>query len=121
MSAHPVDIGDLPNDVLFSCYADLLPLNRATVQKHWRERYPFFVRRKSGLFVLVKEADLWLDQRGKRLFSEALLAAKRKRNPGWLAAGDVKLVAPTLTLTAPSTATIKSDFDSRVGALVVEA
>lgn len=105
MSAHPVDIGDLPGEVLFSCYADLLPLNRATVQKHWRERYPFLVRRKCGLIVLVKEADLWLDQRGKRLFSEALLAAKRKRNPGWLPAGDVRVGATTLTMAMPSTAT----------------
>lgn len=105
MSAHPVDVGDLPSEVLFRCYADLLPLNQVTVQKHWRERYPFFVRRKSGLFIQVKQVDVWLDQRGKPLFSQALLDAKRKRNPGWIPAGDGKAGATALPLTVPSTAT----------------
>lgn len=106
MSAHPVDVGDLPSEVLFRCYADLLPLNQVTVQKHWRERYPFFVRRKSGLFIQVKQVDVWLDQRGKPLFSQALLDAKRKRNPGWLPAGDAgKVGATTLPAMAPTKAT----------------
>lgn len=102
---HPCDSGDLPAEVLFRCFSDLLPLNTTTVRKNWKERYPFFVRRKTGLCVDVKAADLWFDQRGERLFSQALLDHKRAINPGWHPAGDVKVGATTLTLTVPSKAT----------------
>lgn len=105
MSAHPVDTGDLPPEVLFRCFANLLPLNAGTVRKNWKERYPFFVRRKTGLCVDVKAADIWFDQRGERLFSQALLDHKRSINPGWVPAGGVKVGATTLTLTVPSKAT----------------
>lgn len=80
-SLHPVDSGDLPAEVLFRCFANLLPLNAATVRKNWKERYPFFVRRKTGLCVDVKAADIWFDQRGERLFSQALLDHKRSMVP----------------------------------------
>lgn len=103
---HPCDLGDLPTEVLFRNFANLLPLNAATVRKNWRERYPFFVRRKTGLCVDVKAADLWLDQRGERLFSQALLNHKRAINPGWVPAGDVsKVGATTLPAMAPTRAT----------------
>lgn len=106
MSAHPVDTGDLPPEVLFRFFANLLPLNAGTVRKNWKERYPFFVRRKTGLCVDVKAADIWFDQRGERLFSQALLDHKRSINPGWVPAGGVgKVVAPTLSTMAPTRAT----------------
>jgi hypothetical protein len=105
-SSHPCDTGDLPYEVLFRCFANLLPLNAATVRKNWRERYPFFVRRKTGLCVDVKAADVWFDQRGERLFSQALLDHKRSKNPGWVPAGDVsKEGATTLPAMAPTKAT----------------
>lgn len=105
LNQHPCDSGDLPAEVLFRCFSDLLPLNTSTVRKNWKERYPFFVRRKNGLCVDVKAADLWLDQRGQRLFSQALLDHKRAINPGWQPAGDVKVGATTLTKMAPTNAT----------------
>ena len=109
-SLHPCDSGDIPAEVLFRCFANLLPLNAATVRKNWKERYPFFVRRKTGLYVDVKAADFWFDQRGERLFSQALLVHKRSINPGWVPAGDAgKVVAPTLPATAPTKST---EFDS---------
>lgn len=114
---HPCDSGDLPAEVLFRCFANLLPLNAETVRKNWKERYPFFVRRKTGLCVDVKAADHWLDQRGERLFSQALLDHKRAINPGWHPAGDVKVVAPALTLTVPSTAT-ESDSAGKTDEMV---
>lgn len=105
-SLHPCDLGDLPREVLFRCFAELLPLNRSTVRKNWKERYPFLVRRKTGLCVDVKLADLWFDQRGKRLFSQALLDHKKAVNPGWVPAGDAsKLGATTLPTMVPTKAT----------------
>lgn len=111
---HPCDLGDLPAEVLFRCFAKLLPLNASTVQKNWKERYPFFVRWKNGLCVDVKAADHWLDQRGERLFSQALLDHKRAKNPGWHPAGDIsKVGATTLSTMAASKA---SEVDSAVDA-----
>ena len=108
-SLHPCDSGDLPSEVLFRYFAELLPLNAATVRKNWKERYPFFIRRKTGLCIDVKAADLWFDQRGEKLFSQLLLAHKKAKNPGWQPAGDGKVVAPTLPLMAPTKA---AKFDS---------
>ena len=67
---------------------------------------PVFVRRKTGLCVDVKAADVWFDQRGDRLFSQTLLDHKRAVNPGWVPVGDVsKAGATTLPTMAPTKAT----------------
>ena len=94
-SCHPCDCGDLPTHVLYRAFTDLLPMSKESIRKNWRQRYPFFSRKKEGLLVDVKAADLWLDQRGKKLFSQALLEKKRERNPDWRPVGDfAEAVAP---------------------------
>lgn len=86
---HPVDLGDLPPTIRLNAALAALPLEPRTIANHWRERYSSWVRRdKSGLFVLIKEADTWLDERGLQLLSPRLLKEKRNRNPGWVPAGD---------------------------------
>ena len=117
-SLHPCDTGDLPKEVLFRCFAELLPLNKSTVRKNWKDRYPFFIRRKTGLCIDVKAADIWFDQRGERLFSQALMDHKRAINPGWYPAGVFgKVVAPTLQTMVPSKAT-EVDFAAKTGEMV---
>jgi hypothetical protein len=116
-SLHPCDIGDLPGEVLFRCFSQLLPLNASTVRKNWKERYPFFVRRKTGLCIDVKAADIWFDQRGERLFSQLLLAHKKAKNPDWQPAGGGKVGATTLPLMAPAKAT-EVDSAAETGEMV---
>ncbi len=86
---HPCDSEDVPAYVLYRFFTDLLPIRKESIRKNWRQRYPFFVRKREGLFVDVKAADLWLDQRGQKLFSQALLDKKRERNPDWVPVGPV--------------------------------
>lgn len=108
INLHPCDNGDLPAKVLYRCFTEILPIKAQTARKHWKERYPFFVRNKDGLYIDVKAADLWLDQRGEKLFSESLLEKKRERNPDWRPA-DGYTVA-TYTLAADTTK--KANFNS---------
>lgn len=107
INLHPCDSGDLPAKVLYRCFTEILPIKAQTARKHWKERYPFFVRNKEGLYIDVKAADLWLDQRGEKLFSESLLEKKREKNPDWRPV-DVNRVA-TYTLTADDAN--KADFN----------
>lgn len=89
-SLHPCDIGDLPILIQLARCLQHLPIDEKNLQSNWKMRYTDFVRREQigGLWVDIKEADSWLDARGKKLLSPSLLADKKKRNPGWLPAGD---------------------------------
>ena len=113
-TVHPCDAEDLPTFVLYRFFTDLLPISKESIRKNWRQRYPFFVRKREGLFIDVKAADLWLDQRGHRLLSQALLNKKRERNPDWVPAGEfVEAVAPASTSAAIGKAT-KLDSASKI-------
>lgn len=99
---HPSDLGNIPFEVLYRCFGDLLPVGTDSIHRHWKELYPFISRKKDGLYINVKKADLWLDQRGEKLFSELLLVRKRERNPDWLPIEVSKVGATTLTATSKS-------------------
>lgn len=83
-----VGIGDVPDFVQFKVFGRLLDLDMESVQKNWRTRFPFVERRKSGLWLDVKAADKFLDEAGRPLLSPKILVEKRKRNPGWMPAGE---------------------------------
>lgn len=104
LTPHVTESGDVPAFVLYRCFTDLLPISKESIRKNWRQRYPFFIRKKEGLYVDVRAVDLWLDERGKGLFSHALLARKRERNPGWTPVGVYEVAPPTIT-TATTKAT----------------
>lgn len=89
-SLHPCDVGDLPRFMQLAVCGSHLPLDQKNLQSNWKTRYPTFLKREKvgGLWVDIKEADLWLDQRGKQLLSTGLLSEKRRRNPGWEPAGN---------------------------------
>lgn len=93
-SLHPVDLGDVPDFVQFKIFGRLLDLDVENVQKNWRTRFPFVERRKSGgLWLDVRAADKFLDGAGRPLLSPKILVEKRKRNPGWVPAGERFLAA----------------------------
>lgn len=86
---HPVDLGDLPAEVRLNAWGHLLPIDQSGIQKNWRSRYAEFIRSVDGaLWIDIKAADCWLDQRGKAIFSELALKEKMRRNPGWIPARD---------------------------------
>lgn len=87
-SLHPVDAGDLPEFIQLSRCTLHLPIDEKSLQSNWRSRYPFIKREHvGGLWLDIKQADNWLDARGKKLLSPSLLADKKRRNPGWQPAG----------------------------------
>jgi hypothetical protein len=97
-SFHPCDIGDLPHFVQLTACGAHLPLDEKNLRSNWKKRYPTFLKREKigGLWVDVKAADSWLDERGKQLLSTCLLDDKRRRNPGWQPAGNrLKALAGT--------------------------
>lgn len=87
---HPCDFGDLPEFVQLSACAHLLPIDQKNLQSNWKTRYPHFLERRQigGLWIDVQACDRWLDERGKKLLSTGLLEEKRRRNPGWIPAGE---------------------------------
>lgn len=89
-SLHPCDVGDLPHFIQLSRCLQHLPIDDRNLQSNWKTRFPEFIKREKigGLWLDVKEADKWLDARGKKLLSPSLLADKRRRNPGWEPAGN---------------------------------
>lgn len=92
-SFHPVDLGDLPPRLKLRDWGTLLPLDLDGIGKNWAERYSAFISREEcgearALWIDVKAADRWLDERGRALFSEIALVEKRRRNPGWTPARD---------------------------------
>jgi hypothetical protein len=88
-SLHPCDVGDLPSLIQLSRCFQHLPIDDRNLQSNWKTRFPFVKRENiGGLWLDIKEADQWLDARGKKLLSPSLLADKKKRNPGWAPAGD---------------------------------
>lgn len=89
MILHPCDLGDLPEYVSLKVASPFLPIDSRNLSSNWKARYGGFVHReKSGLRVDVKAADAWLDERGKALLSPLLMQEKRRRNPGWVPAGE---------------------------------
>lgn len=90
ISLHPCDTGDLPRFMQLAACGSHLPLDQKNLQSNWKTRYPTFLKREKvgGLWVDIKEADHWLDQRGKQLLSTGLLIEKRRRNPGWVPTGE---------------------------------
>lgn len=89
MTLHPVDLGDVPEAVHLSAFGHLLPLDGRGLQSNWKSRYSFIERREKGrLWINVKAADQWLDERGRPLLSEGIITEKKKRNPSWRPARD---------------------------------
>ena len=113
-SLHPCDLGDIPAFVQFSAHGYLIPLDEKNLQSNWKTRYPSFLerRKQGGLWVNVKECDQWLDERGKKLFSRGLIEEKRRRNPGWIPAGD------RLSLSNVALAGSQTDFIAQLATLV---
>lgn len=87
---HPCDVGDLPEFIQLARCVQHLPIDDRNLQSNWKTRFPEFIKREKigGLWLDVREADKWLDARGKKLLSPSLLADKRRRNPGWEPAGN---------------------------------
>lgn len=87
---HPCTVGDLPEFVQLTACAHLLPIDQRSLQSNWKTRYPDFLERRKvgGLWINVQACDQWLDERGKKLLSSGLLEEKRRRNPGWIPAGE---------------------------------
>jgi hypothetical protein len=113
-TVHPCDLGDLPAYVLYRFFTDFLPIKKESIRKNWRQRYPFFVRKREGLFIDVKAADLWLDQRGHKLLSQALLDKKRERNPDWVPAGEFIEAGATASISTAIAKATKLDFASDI-------